>query len=279
MRNLLNIIWKYQFFILFLFFQSLCFILLFQYNKFHKAAVLNYTAEISGSTYLLLNNITSYLQLKEINDALLAENNRLKNQSKANSYYSVHPDRMYFNDSLYQLQYQYLGAYVVNNSTHKLNNFITLKKGKAQGLQPEMGIVTPNGVAGIIKDVSENFAVAISMLHTDIRLSVKLKNTQYFGQVTWPGNHPNRFNLEDIPNHVNIQPGDTIVTSGSSAIFPPNIPVGTIVEINKPEGEVFYQIVIEPTQPLQSLNYVYVIENLLKTEQQTLEKEVQENAN
>jgi rod shape-determining protein MreC len=279
MRNLLNILWKYQFFILFLFFQTLSLTLLFQYNKFQKANLLNQTAEISGSTYLLLNNVTSYLKLKEINEQLLKENKRLRNNSKYHSYYSLHPERMYFNDSLHQRTYNYLGAFVINNSVADRNNYITINKGKQSKISPEMGLVTENGIVGIVKDVSEHFSVALSLLHSKTKISVRLKNSDYFGLVTWCGKSPEVLTLEDIPNHVNIQLGDTVITSGSSSIFPFGIPVGLITNIEKVEGEVFYKIQLKPSQDLRNVHHCYVVENILKTEQTALEEKAQENEN
>jgi len=275
MRNLLNIIWKYQFFILFLFFQTLSLTLLFQFNKFQKASLLNYTAEISGSTFLLLNNVTTYLELKEINDQLLKENKKLRNKSKQASYYSLHPNRIFFNDSLHQKNYNYLGAFIINNSVSERNNYITINKGRLSGIKPEMGLVTDKGVVGIVKDVSEHFAVALSVLHSKTKISVTLKKSQYFGLVTWLGKSPNRMSLEDIPNHVNIEVGDTVITSGSSSIFPFGIPVGTITEFEKIDGEVFYKIKLKPTQDLRNVHHCYIVENILKFELKNLEEEAQ----
>lgn len=275
MRNLFNILWKYQFFIAFLFLQAISLTLLFQYNKFHKAEVLTGAAQISGSTYLFVNNIQSYLSLKEENEKLRLENEHLKNRSKADAYYSLDTSKTYFNDSLFQRQYKFLSARVINSTVGNRNNYITLNHGEFSGVAPEMGIITEKGVAGIIKDVSSHFSVGLSLLHSKTKLSVRLKNSNYFGLVSWDGVNPYALNLDDIPNHVNIQVGDTIVTSGASSIFPYGLLVGTIISFEKVEGEVFYKIKIKPTQDLNSTSSCYIVMNRLKHEQVELETTAQ----
>ena len=276
MRNLLNFIWRNQFVILFLCFQSICFLLLFQYNSFHKAHVLNLTAEVSGSTFSMLNNTTEYLKLKEVNEQLLKENGFYKSRNKVDGYYSLTPHVKYFNDSIHHKQYNYIGAKIINNTVSKRNNYITINRGSADGIKPEMGLITKNGIIGVIKDVSEHFAVALSVLHGKTTVGVKLKNDDYFGLMSWDGKNYQNTQLSDIPNHVNVQIGDTAVSRGHSTLYPANIPVGIITGINQEEGEIFYSIEMKLLEDLKQTSYCYAVENIIAIEQIELEEKVED---
>lgn len=271
MKNLLQFIWKNHFSFLFLLLQTLSLILLFQYNKFQKSAFLNYTAQISGTTYSLLNNFTAYLNLREENKRLLHENAQLRKQIPAYSYYSLNPNYKYFNDTLYAKKYTYLETEIVNSSVNKANNYITINKGRKHGVKPEMGVISHLGVLGVIKDVSENYSVALSILHSKTAVSARLKKNQYQGMITWNSKNAEYVQLNDIPNHVNIIEGDTVVTRSSSAIFPANHPIGTISKIQKVEGEYFYKLDVKLFEDFRKINHGYVVFNFEAIEQKQLE--------
>lgn len=230
-------------------------------------------AEVSGSTYLMVNNITSYLELKEINERLLKENERLKSKAKEDAYYSLFPDRKYFSDTLYQKQYEFIGAKVVNSSVSNRNNYITINRGRLHGIKPEMGLITDKGVVGIVKDVSPHFSVALSLLNGKTNVGAKMKKNEFFGIVKWEGDAIDEVTLTDIPNHVDVQVGDTIVSRGESTLFPSEIPIGTVSSFSPIEGEIFFDIKVHLFEDFKNLHYCYAVENILKQEQLNLEEE------
>jgi len=139
-----------------------------------------------------------------------------------------------------------------------------------------MGVISSKGVVGIIKNVSDHFSSVMSVLHEKNKLSAKIKKSGYYGSLVWEGNNYREAELKDIPNHVKLAIGDTIVTSGYSSIFPENILIGTVKEFDLPKGNNFYNIKIEFTEDYKNLSHVYIVRSLLKEEKEKLEAQNQD---
>ena len=276
MRNLIQLIFRYHVFLLFLLLQVVAFALLFYNNRYHQTAYLSSANELVGDLYSKRNAVEDYMKLSEINDELALENAMLKSRERR-AYYDLNENLILSeSDSLFRQQFVYTSAKVVNNSVSKRQNFITIDKGRNHDIAPEMGVVANNSLVGVVKDVSDHYAVVMPMVNTNFRVSVKLKKSGEFGQARWPGLDPGVAEVNDIPKHARIEIGDTIVTTGYSAFFPENVMVGTVrtKEIN--EGENFYSLTINLTTDFSSLSYVNVIINLLKEERENLEERVQD---
>jgi rod shape-determining protein MreC len=170
------------------------------------------------------------------------------------------------NDTIYSQQYRYISAKVISNSVNKRNNYLILNKGYRQGADKEMAVITPQGVVGIVKEASENFCSVLSMLHSQTHISAKIKKYNQNGTVIWGGTDQYYGTLKDIPGHVLINIGDTIVTSGYSSIFPEGVVIGTIADYSLIEGNNFYLIKIKFSVDYNQLVYVEVVTNLLKGE-------------
>lgn len=171
--------------------------------------------------------------------------------------------------------YEYHFAHVINNSVSKPNNYITLDKGSLNGVEPEMGVVDQNGVVGIVSTVSSHAARVISLLNPNMRLSCKVKNTDYFGSLVWDGVSPYYAILEEMPRHVQFQKGDTIITSGYSAIFPEGLIVGTIENSIKTSGSNFFSLKIKLSTDFTRLSTVRVIRSKIANELKEIESEEQ----
>lgn len=275
MRKLIRFIETYSFFFLFLLFEGLAFYLLFRENHFQRASILNYTTELSGKLYNQYSKFTDYFYLEEVNQQLAKENNRLR-EKQLSSFEKLLSPNYLINDTIYQQQYFYTKAKVVNNSINKQNNYLTLNVGSINGIKIGMGVISPNGVVGIVENVSKHYSTVISQLHASTKISVKLKNSDYFGSMQWDGKSYEKGILMDIPNHVRISIGDTIVTTSYSTIFPPNLVVATVESIDKPEGENFYNLHILFTTDFKSLGYVYVVKNKWGAEQKELEEKTKD---
>lgn len=271
MKNLLHFIVRFHFTILFVVIEIFCLLLLVSYNNYQKTEFLNSSNVVTGSIYDRVSSTTDYLALAETNEQLNRENTKLKNILAESFKVSVDSSYLY-NDSLYQQQYIYRTAKIINNSVNKQLNYITLNKGKIHGIKPEMAVVTDNGVVGVINSVSDNFSTAISLLNSRIRVSAKIKKNNYFGSLTWDGKNYKTARLYEIPFHVQIQVGDTIVTSGYSSIFPEGILLGTVQEVLPESGGNFHDVVIDLSNDFKGISYVKVIGDLMKTERIQLEK-------
>ena len=274
MRNLFAFIWKYYFVFLFILLEIIASFLIVQNNSFHKASFLNSSNVISASIFNTTNNISGYLGLRSTNELLAVENEKLHAQSIL-SFAKFYTNLWRINDTIYEQQYTYLSARVINNSIYKRNNYLTLNKGNRHGIKQEMAVISSNGIVGIVKDVSGNFSSVLSVLHKNSRISAKIKKNGYFGSLVWDGADFKICTLSDIPNHVKISKGDAIVTSKYSAIFPEGIPIGNIVDFKINPGDNFYTISVKLSTDFSNLSYVYVVNNLMKGEQITLEEKSQ----
>ncbi len=244
-------------------------------NNYQSSSYFNSSNYLVGNFYSSISNIGYYFNLKDVNRQLADENARLQSES-IESYIKIYGKIFQIKDTSYLQSYSYSTAKVVNNTTNKRQNYITLDKGKLNAIEPEMGVICPEGVVGIVKNVSNQFSSVMSVLHDKNKMSAKIKKSGYFGSLVWNGNNYREAQLIDIPNHVKLVVGDTVVTSGFSSIFPENILIGTIKEFELPEGNNFYDITIEFSVDYKKLSHVYIIKSLLKEEKQRLEQTSQE---
>ena len=270
MRNLLNFLARYNNLIIFLVLEGIAFYLLSTRNSYHNSRLVN---SIRGMTYGFehrLNHTRSYLSLREINEKLAAENVELKNsigrlvKKESSLFFSTV-------DSVNRQQYHHTSAEIIANSINRQRNFFTINKGELQGMKVDMAVITGNSVAGKIVGCSKNYSVAMSILNLDFKLSARIKTNGYFGSLSWNGRNYRYALLSEIPQHVNVNIGDTVETTGYSAIFPEGELIGTVSDYEK-TGSDFYRITILLMTDMKKLHFVDVIGNLKKTEQQELEK-------
>lgn len=273
MRSLLNFIVKYNNLIIFLILEGISIFLLATGNNYQNTHFVLGVRRITSGIDAKISNTRSYLGLREVNRTLAAENIALKNRlsqiTKAES-----PHFFSVNDSVYNQQYQHTSAEVIQNSINRQKNFFTIDKGKRQGINPDMAVISNDGVAGVIVGSSDNFSVAMSLLNLDFKLSARLKTNDYFGSLTWDGKNPHQAVLNDIPLHVSVNIGDTIETTGYSAIFPEGIMIGTVSNFKKTGGD-FYKITVSLLTDFRKLHFVDIIGNMKKTEQLELQNQYQ----
>jgi rod shape-determining protein MreC len=249
---------------------------LFRYNKFHEAAFMNVAGEITGKLDEKYNGIEYYFQLKKTNEQLVRENEKLRQFLKENvelvdTNRKLIVDTINF-DSLRRIQkYYYLAAKVVGNTVSSQANFLTIHRGSAQRVKPNMGVVSPLGIVGTVVNVSENYASVMSLLHRQYKVVVKLKNGGERGTVEWDGISPLYITLKDIPKSATVAKGDTVVTSPTSSLFPGNIMVGTVNDIIDDKSSNFYTLRLKPATNFFNVEFVYVIENTQFEEQRRLD--------
>lgn len=272
MWSLFRYLYRHHVVILFLFLEIIGFILIFSYNSFQRAGFINSSVYITGKIYDRYSSITDYFNLSIVNRQLSEENARLRESllAQARNEDSTGTIQYIRNDSV--RNFQFIPARVINNSVNRQHNFITLNKGARHGIRPDMGVLTPQGVAGVVSHVSDSYSVVISMLNLRWNVSAKLKRNNYFGSLTWDGKDYRYALLNEIPFHVDLMEGDTIVTSGFSSIFPEGMPLGIIESYKKEGGDNFYQIRVRLSVDFKSVTYVEVIDNRKRPEIEALEK-------
>jgi len=271
MRSLLNFLLRFKTLILFLILEAVALVMISSSHNYHQTIAYGASRSITGFVAKKIDKGENYFRLKKINDELLTENLTLRRRleqlslSQADSIVPV-------TDSLTGVTYTYMNARVINNSVNKQKNFITLDRGSKHGVVNGMGVASSTGVAGIVVGVSRNFSVAMSLLNADFRLSASIKRNNYFGSLTWNGGSYRYARLSEIPHHVNIHEGDTVVTSGYSAIFPAGLMAGTLTGEQTRGGD-FISLNVLLSTDFKKLTNVYVIGNLKKEEQQQIEEE------
>lgn len=270
MRNLFAFLWKYHFFVLFVILETFSLLLLFNSYSYHKSLKYSAVTDFSGSLFSTYSNITNYFSLKSENEVLANENANLRNQLRA-SFYHIDSTNDY-SDTLYH----YTAASIVSNSISKPNNFMVINKGSNQGLEKEMGVISSNGVAGIVVGTSNNYAVVMSMLHQNTRISGRIKKSGQLVNLIWQGADYTSCRVLDIPSHVVLYQGDTVITSGNSLIFPEGILIGTIIKQEVNASEELSQATLKFSTDFSALRHIYVIKNTKGHEQLELLEEVED---
>jgi rod shape-determining protein MreC len=274
MRNLLKLLYAYNNLILFVLLEGLAIFLIAENNQFQGTKITQFSQGLSGSFYKNLDNFKVYFSLKQTNDILAKENIELKNKL-ASIRKIIREKKDTLIDTLYKQQYTYFSAKVINNSVNKQYNYITLNKGSNDGIKPDMAVISPDGIVGVVIGASPNYSTVLSVLNKYFTVDAKLKKgssqTTDHGQLTWNGLNPDIATLNDILFHVKVHVGDTLVVNNSHS-FPEGIPVGTIKEFELKSDR--YIIKVKLVNDFRRLNYVSVVDNLMKQEQKDLEKKV-----
>ena len=269
MRNLWLFISKYNAFFLLIIFFTISLILLIKNNSFQRASVWNSSNQVVAQSYEKVNEISSYLRLGKTNDSLASENARLRNQL-ATSFTSDSIKQGTVRDTTLKQQYNYTVATVINNSVHQKNNYLTINRGSKHGISKGMGVTSAKGIVGIVLNVNENFSTIRSLLHSETKVSANVNGS--IGSIVWgEGNYDPRFAyLKDIQSHLNIKKGNRVVTSEFS-MFPQGTAIGYVAETRTSKGDNSLDIKIKLDTDFATLDYVYVINNILSAQQLSLE--------
>ena len=260
MQQIINFLIRNKTTLLYLLLLFISLILTVQSHSYHRSTFFNSANWVSGNIFQTSSNISNYFGLREENDLLKEQNRELQLQL-----YNLTP-----NDSLELdttgLRYKILAGRVIKNSYGNQKNYLTINLGSKQGVVQDMGVITGKGILGIVEASSANYAVVQSILNTNSNINAKIKNTSYFGSLTWDGSDFTTVQLEDIPRLVTLMIGDTIVTGAMSSIFPENIPIGVIKKFDLNASQSFYQIDVGLFNDMTNIRNVYLIENLDRAE-------------
>lgn len=272
MKEIIKLILKYHFTIIFILLEAISFSLIVQHNNYQRTVFSGRTATFFCYISSMISNIDNYFSLRETNEKLVAENTNLKNRIESfRSSVDGQENRMLAEDSLFfDVDYRYQSAQMVNSSFNKTKNYITLDKGSSDGVDKEMAVCSRDGVVGIIQNTSRHYARVLPLINTNLRVSAKLKKNGYYGSLQWDGNDYRYSYLNDIPFHVDVTQGDTVVTSGFSSIFPEGELIGFVETVNK-ETANFLTIKVKLAVDFKKISDVYVVANLNKSEKLQLE--------
>ncbi|WP_127128666.1 rod shape-determining protein MreC [Pseudoflavitalea rhizosphaerae] len=282
MRNIFLFIRKFFNFFFFLVMQITALYMLFHYNEFHEAAFMGVANDITGKLSKRYNNVEYYFHLKKTNESLVQENTMLRNLLKqdfevADTSTALRIDSIPYDTTGIRRKYLYRDAKVVNRYLIFPNNYFTLHRGEKQGVRKDMGVVSPDGVLGVVVNTGDNYSVVMSLLHLQSRISGRVKKSGETGQVYWDGKSPSTIFISNLPKSVPIQKGDSIVTSQYGTYFPQGVLIGTVMEIINDKSSNFYTLKLKPATNFGSVEHALVIENLQADEQKKLEEAVKKN--
>ncbi|MBR1448911.1 MAG: rod shape-determining protein MreC [Prevotella sp.] len=276
MHNLLAFLTKYYHWLLFLLLEVVSGVLLFSYNSYQGSTWISSSNAVVGKVYEWESGLEQYFsltarneQLSERNTFLELEVGRLRQQMVDQGADSTELERQ---EMAYINQFEWMPAKVVSNQVNSLDNLMTINKGKADGVEADMGVVSGTGLVGVVYQASEHYSVVLPLLNRRSRISCKIRGRGYFGYVTWNGENPMRALVEDIPRHARFEKGDWLETSGFSAIFPSGISVGKIVDVEDSPDGMSYRLHILLSTDFSTLRDVCVITDKSMIERMHLEK-------
>lgn len=263
MRNLLEFISKHYHWLLFAALEIISAVLLFRYNSYQGSVWISSANAVAGKIYEWEAAVESFFSLKQVNEQLTLRNFYLERQVNqlARLYGEATGDSLSIDKGELRMlkQYNLIPAKVVSNSLEKEDNLITINRGKADGIEPDMGVVCGTGIVGVTYLVAEHYTVVLPVLNTKSRISCAIRGRGYFGYLHWQGGDPSTAFVEDIPRHARFKRGDWVETNGFSSIFPPGVLVGKIMQVYNSRDGLSYRLKVQLTTDFGRLRDVCVI--------------------
>lgn len=268
MNNLLNFILRYSRWFLFLIYVVISLALLILNQDYQQSVYLSSANVVTGNVYGAWSSVTGYFHLRSINESLQQRNAMLQNEVLNLQSRNAELEAM-LSDSIPTPtveRFNYISAGVINNNTRHPKNYITINRGKLDGVSTGMGVVDQNGVVGIVNVTGPHMARVISLLNETQHFSVKIKGTSFVGSLAWKGGDPSIGYMEEIPRHAVYHIGDTIVTSGYSTAFPEGIPIGVILSRVRSRDDSFFTFKVKFAPDFRTISAVRVIKDIYKQE-------------
>jgi len=270
MGNIIAFLVRHHKFFIFVLLEAICFSLVVSYNKKQSNAFFGVSHELSGRLDQGFSNLYAYFHLNQINRDLQAENAALRAKMNNAILLDTGKTKNIADTSIHQ-RYTFVPANIINNSVTNRNNYITLDAGSRQGITKSLGVVSTNGIVGVTREVSPHFTSILSILHKDFAVSAEITENKEIGTVSWDGENPEVMIMRDIPLHIHIRKGMHIVTSANSNLFPKGTPIGVIDRFIIKQADAFYTIYVKLGTDMRNLRTVYVVNNLVKQEQEKVE--------
>ena len=264
MRNLLDFLYKYHHWLVFILLEVVSVVLLFQYNNYQGSVWFSSASAVAGKVYELESKMTAYLSMAKENEELTMRNlyqeRQLDQLRRLYAEATKDTTAAELKELEFLSQYKLIQAKVVENSIHKLENLITIDKGRKDGVEPDMGVACGNGVVGVVYLVSDHYSVVISALNAaSSRISCAIRGRGYFGYLHWYGGDPSVAYVEDVPRHAKFKLGEWMVTSGFSSIFPSGVQVGKIEQAYNSSDGLSYKLKVRLSTDFGNVRDVVVI--------------------
>lgn len=255
-------------FLLFILIEAACIYMIGHNSLVQQYRILGTVRQIQGFFWEKHSALQEYASLGKENERLAAENTRLMQDLYA--YKELAQEKV--NEDV-SYPFSFITAKVIKNTVNTTHNYLIIDKGSKDGVEPDMGVITPNGVVGITRGVSENYSYVLSFLNAGQQVSARIGHEGAFGPLSWDPVKPEMAHLGEIPQHLQINLQDTVYTSGFSSFYPPDIPIGT-VQGSKVVNGVHLNLDIKLLQEFRKLKYVMVVKDNNREEKDKLVKSV-----
>jgi len=273
MRNLIAFLKRFQVFLVFAGLQVIALSLYFTFFTFPRSQYFTTASSAAGTVLSWRNDLTKHLSLSRTNKKLQESNKDLLEKIPRN-FVQIQKHLYTINDTLYKQKYEYMAGAVISSTVDKTNNYFTIDIGSRQGVKPGMGVVSDNGVVGVIHNCSAHFSVIKTVLTDDINIDVTIKPIDLNGLLKWDHKDAIYGNLTGISNDQKIKKWSKVYTRGSSGIYPAGVLIGRVTTLKPVEGEAFWDVKILFSENYRALQTVYVVRNLMLEEQKELEKQI-----
>lgn len=267
MQLLFQFIGRYRVFLVFFLLEFICGWFIVRNNDYQSASLFTSSNQLVAYTFETQNSIYNYFSLRQTNEKLESEKKTLL-MEKINFLRSQNKIKY---DSNFLSKYEYITAKVINNSLFKNKNYLTIDKGKKDGVNVGMGVVNIHGIIGKVKACSDNYATVISLLHSDIQVASRIKKNGVIATTKWDMSDYREAALLEVGRHVDLRVNDTIVASGYSEVYPENYPLGVVKTVSTDKNNSFLDVKIKLFTDFSALNYVYVIKNKKQKEIDSLQ--------
>ncbi len=149
-----------------------------------------------------------------------------------------------------------IAAEVVGQNPHSVFNGLILNEGTNRGIQKDDAVLTADGLVGKIAVVDDDYAICQILLDRNARVSVRIQRNREQGIISWDGGAG--FKLQHVAKTIEILPGDVVITSGFSQIYPPDIKVGIVTSVSTETDDMFQEIIVTPAVDFQNLEEVQI---------------------
>ena len=272
MRALIDLIIHNKHWFVFLLLEVISLVFLFSGNGYQKSVYFTTANDVVGTAYNVISSITSYFHLQEVNHDLEATNEELRKEvyEMRQQMETIHQDSIKRMPALPRM-YDVVSAQVINMTVHKANNLITINKGEADGIRPEMGVICSRGVVGIVYMTSRHYSIVMPILNVNSKISCRLRNSEYFGSLVWQRGYADIAYVTSVPRHALVKKKEIVETNGYSDIFPPGLPIGVVQHIGDSPDGMSYFLRVKLFANFPTLREVSVITNYASPERRILE--------
>ena len=263
---------------LFLIFEAVALILLFGSSPYRKSAFWGTAGAVTGKVVEVSHSLNSYTGLREANVELMRQNARLEVEAlrlramlNRLSLDTLSWKRLAGDSVERAFPYGYIVAEVVGNTATAKSNYLTLNVGTDDGVLPDMGVVGPEGVVGVIEAVGKKYSKVLPLVNSRFEVSAKLSGSDYVGTLQWDGSDLNHSQITNLPKHIKYAEGDSIFTSGFSNIFPEHIFIGVVEGAGRSENDNFFSLRVKLATNFNTLKYAYVLLDYDRSERTEVE--------